>query len=74
MIMTEEKERLIYNTKDIKDILGIGNTTVQRLFCRDTNPIPHFRIGRRIIVPCDLFQDWLIKQVTNHEFDIDSYD
>ena len=70
--MIEEKERLIYSTKDIKDILGIGNTTVQRLFCRDTNPIPHFRIGRRIIVPCDQFQEWLINQVTNTQGDNDA--
>ena len=66
-----EAKRMIYSPKDIKELLGIGNSTIHQLMNREADPIPHFRIGRRIIVPCDLFQEWLVKQVTNDQFDTD---
>ena len=64
-----DNKRLIYSPKDIKEILHAGNSTLHELLNREENPIPHFRIGRRIVVPCDLFQQWLIKQVTSAQED-----
>lgn len=62
----ENAKRMIYSTKDIKEILGAGNSTLQELLNREENPIPHFRIGRRIIIPCDLFHQWLNSQATRN--------
>ena len=66
-----DNKRLVYSPKDIKEILHAGNSTLHELLNREENPIPHFRIGRRIVVPCDLFQQWLLKQTTNAQ---DNYD
>ena len=55
------KQRLIYSREDVKEILHAGNSYIHYLFTKAENPIPHFRIGRRIVVPCDLFDQWLIK-------------
>ena len=67
--MMGDDKRLIYSPKDIKEILYAGNFTLHELLNREENPIPHFRIGRRIVVPCDLFQQWLINQVTSAQGD-----
>lgn len=61
--MSEKSTRMIYTVQDIKKILGAGNSTVLELLHREKDPIPFFRLGRRIIIPCDLFQKWLISQV-----------
>lgn len=52
-------KQMIYHFEDIKEILGIGNNALRELFQREKHPIPYFRIGRRIIVPCDRFNEWL---------------
>ena len=56
------KPRMIYSTKDVKEILHTGNSMLQQMLNSETNPIPHFRIGRRIVIPCDLFHQWLDRQ------------
>ena len=67
-----DDKRLIYSSRDIKEILHAGNSTLHELLNREDDPIPHFRLGRRIIVPCDQFQEWLIKQTTNAQGDSDA--
>ena len=67
----ENNTPLVYSPKDIKVILHAGNSTLHELLNREENPIPHFRIGRRIVVPHDLFQDWLVKQTTNTQDNCD---
>ena len=64
--MPTKKEPLVYSTQDIKRILGIGNSTIHGLLSREDGPIPHFRIGRRIVIPCNLFQQWLDNQTENY--------
>ena len=66
-----DNKRLIYSLEDIKEILHAGNSTLHKLLNREDDPIPHFRLGRRIVVPSDLFQQWLVKQTTNAQ---DNYD
>ena len=63
--MSNRTTQMIYSVKDIKEILGAGNSTLQELLSREDDPIPHFRIGRRIVIPCDLFQQWLHSQVSH---------
>ncbi len=58
----EPLERLIYSKSDVQEILGAGSTTVVKFLNRENDPIPHFRIGQRIVIPCDLFQQWLNRQ------------
>ena len=63
---TEPIKRMIYSKKEAQEILGVGNSTFQQLLSSESNPIPHFRIGRRIIIPCERFQQWLNSR-SDHE-------
>ena len=67
--MAENIERMIYSKKEVQKILGAGNSTIQEFFNRERDPIPHFRIGRRIVIPCDLFHQWLNHQANHDEQD-----
>lgn len=61
-MISDNTNKLAYSRKEIKAILRIGNSTVQRLLTRDVDPIPHFRIGKKIIIPADLFNKWVAAQ------------
>lgn len=39
--------------------LGIGKNTAWDLVHREDNPLPHVRIGRRVVVPVAKLQAWL---------------
>lgn len=54
--------RNVYSRKDIMKILRITDTTVHKLFFRESDPIPHVILGRKIIVPCSAFWEWLDRQ------------
>ena len=58
----EPLERLIYSKTDIQELLGAGSNTVVKFLNRENDPIPHFRIGNRLVIPCDLFHQWLNRQ------------
>lgn len=64
--MAETTVRMIYTKKEVQTILKAGNSTIQEYFNRDEDPIPHFRIGRRIVVPCDRFHQWLDRQAESY--------
>jgi excisionase family DNA binding protein len=50
-----------YSVDDIQRLLGIGRNTAYKLVGKKGFPTVH--IGNRIIVPADLFNEWITKQV-----------
>ena len=54
---SSDKQSQVYSVSDISDLLGISVAmTYERI---RAGVIPHKRLGRRIIVPRRLFDDWL---------------
>lgn len=41
------------------DLLGIGLSTVDRLINRRDHPLPHIRVGRRVLIPFGMLEDWI---------------
>ena len=58
-------ERTTVNREWVKEELGLSMTLVDRLLKRKVDPIPSFKVGRRIIIPIDGFQKWLARQTEN---------
>ena len=57
-----ENKRKVYSPNEIREFLGVGNSAVWDLLYRSKHPIPHFRIGKKIVIPCDLFDQWMIQR------------
>lgn len=55
-------EKTILNRELIKETLGISMAGVDKLLTRENDPIPSFRVGRRILIPVDGFRAWLARQ------------
>jgi excisionase family DNA binding protein len=50
-------ERKVYSVDDVASILGVSKEHVHRQI--RAGLMPHKRVGRRVVVPCKLFDDWL---------------
>jgi excisionase family DNA binding protein len=53
-------ERKVYTPQDVAIILGVSKEHIHRLI--RAGSFPHKHVGRRVVVPCKLFEEWL-----NHE-------
>jgi excisionase family DNA binding protein len=52
-------ERKVYSVKDVATILNVSTEHVHRQI--RAGLMPHKRVGRRVVVPCKLFEAWLNK-------------
>lgn len=50
-------DRMAYSVGEVTTLLGVSADKVRELV--RGNIIPHKRLGRRIIIPCKLFDQWL---------------
>ena len=50
-------ERKAYTVPEVADMLNVSTDTVYELV--RGNMLPHKRLGRRIIIPAVMFDDWL---------------
>lgn len=59
-MVTQIKEKLVYNVEDLVDLLGISISSVYKGI--NENSIPHVRVGSRILIPKKMMDEWLSKQ------------
>ena len=59
--------RLAYSVQDAAAILGLSTDTIYELV--RGNRLPHRRIGRRILIPCRVLEDWVSAQEPWASFD-----
>ena len=57
---TKEQPPSFYSVEDIQHLLGIGRNSAYRLV--RGKGFPSFFVGNRIIIPTDLFQNWVTQQ------------
>jgi excisionase family DNA binding protein len=50
-------ERKVYSPQDVAAILGVSKEHVHRQI--RAGLMPHKRVGRRVIIPCKMFETWL---------------
>ena len=56
-----------YNAKEAARAMGVSISTLQGLLRRKENPIPHIRIGRRIMIPVKALELWLLDECRRNE-------
>lgn len=49
------------------DLLGIGRTLCWELLYRPSNPIPHIRLGSRVLIPLAALEAWVVANTTPAE-------
>lgn len=59
---TDERRRLVLSVEEVARLLGIGRNGAYEAIQR--GEIPHLRIGRRIMIPRDRFEEWLREAAT----------
>ena len=52
-------ENLMYSQQEGADVLGIGLNTLHKLIVRRENPLPHIRVGKRVLIPRDRLEAWI---------------
>lgn len=55
-------ESAFYQVDDIQKMMGISRASAYSLV--NQKGFPRIRIGNRIVIPCDLFNEWVIKTAT----------
>ncbi len=50
-------ERKVYTPQDVATLLGVSKEHVHRQI--RAGLMPHKRVGRRVVIPCELFDLWL---------------
>lgn len=53
----ETLERKVYTPQDVATLLGVSKEHVHRQI--RAGLMPHKRVGRRVVIPCELFDLWL---------------
>lgn len=62
MEQTKQKVMLgprFYNRAGLCEVFGMGMVTIDKLLRREVNPIPSLRVGHKILIPCDQFEEWV---------------
>ena len=54
-----------YSVEDIQRLLGIGRNSAYKLVA--DKDFPAIYVGNRIIIPADLFQEWISKQAAHRK-------
>jgi excisionase family DNA binding protein len=55
----EALERKVYTPQDVATLLGVSKEHVHRQI--RAGLMPHKRVGRRVVIPCELFEAWLME-------------
>ncbi len=56
-----EVEKVVYNIKDVQQILGLGKNNVYKLLKLPTFPV--IKIGKRYLIPKKEFEEWISKSL-----------
>ncbi|MBQ6232123.1 MAG: helix-turn-helix domain-containing protein [Clostridia bacterium] len=59
--MSETVKR-VFSREETAETMGIGLITLDALIRRQDDPLPHIRVGRRVLIPIREFDDWLSRQ------------
>ena len=52
-------QRLALSSQEAADALSVSIRTVDSLIADRTSGFPFRKIGARVVIPCDLLDDWL---------------
>lgn len=63
--MENRTERLVYTRKEASNVLGVGLVTLDALLRREKDPLPHVKVGSRILIPINALETWITNN-TNH--------
>lgn len=55
-------EKLNYTRKEAAEVGCISLPTLDAFLNRENNPIPHLRIGRKVLIPVEGFRGWLMAE------------
>jgi excisionase family DNA binding protein len=55
--LAETERSKVYSTQVVADILGVSKEHIHRQI--RAGLMPHKRVGRRVVIPRKLFEDWL---------------
>ena len=57
-----ENDRIL-TRQQAADYLNVGLTLLDRIIHRRDNPIPHIRVGKRVVIPRDALEAWISAEV-----------
>jgi len=56
---TAERGIGFYQVTDIQKMMGVSRASAYALV-KNTKGFPHIMVGNRIVIPADLFKDWVV--------------
>ena len=54
------KTKMAYARKQACEITGMSFPSLDAFMHREQNPIPHFRVGRKVLIPRAALEQWVI--------------
>lgn len=56
------KTKMTYGRKEACEITGMSIPSLDAFMHREENPIPHFRVGRKVLIPRAALEQWVIDE------------
>lgn len=65
-LQTQKQEKLTYTLDECAAVSGIGKNTLLEETYKANSTFPYFKVGRKIQVNRDMFEQWLKDMSANH--------
>lgn len=65
-LQTQKQEKLTYTLDECAAVSGIGKNTLLEETYKANSTFPYFKVGRKIQVNRDMFEQWLKDMSENH--------
>lgn len=52
-------EKRIFTRQEAADYLGVSLNLFDKLISRRFHPVPHIRVGKRVLIPVNAFDEWI---------------
>ncbi|OOM75480.1 excisionase [Clostridium sp. BL-8] len=65
-LQTQKQEKLTYTLDECAAVSGIGKNTLLEETYKVNSTFPYFKVGRKIQVNRDMFEQWLKDMSENH--------
>ena len=59
-------QKLALTRKEAAQRLGVSLPSLDAFLRRSKSPLPHFRIGRKVVIPVASLDEWLNEEARRH--------
>lgn len=56
-------EKTMMSRQQAADYMSIGLSSIDKMIARRDNPLPHIKVGRRVVIPKAALETWIEEEI-----------